>query len=387
MSITFIVTQFLYKGNPRFSWIAGDCLVMQDNIYIPKKSCVGARSFYSHDELIQKAYALAGSDQIRFSLYYPNASSVSIQYGSACLQLQCSDDYWTVQCHILDGFQIIKVYVNGEYVVSPCLPICYSANRICNYIDINQQERVIPCGSLVRETFFSTVLNAFQQLYIYLPPQYNTTAEQRFPVLFLQHGHGENETAWVNQGRIQSICDRLILNNEMVPIIIVMANGMLFRQHEHGVLLSHLDDFEAVLIKEIIPLIDRRYRTLAQKKYRGMAGLSMGSIQTAAITMKHQDIFSCAGLFSGFLHDLLGNDQSHLSAKNLQTYQASMDVFFRSIGDEDEFYPVFSADDAFLEENHIMCTRKIYHGGHEWNVWRQSFTDFIRLIFKEESAK
>ena len=114
-----------------------------------------------------------------------------------------------------------------------------------------------------------------------------------------------------------------------------------------------------------------------------MAGLSMGSLQTTVLTMKHPDIFSAAGLFSGFVQNPLSEGQSYLTKENLERYPDAMDIYFRAIGDTDEFLPAFYSDDTLLQSNGIPCIRRIYSGGHAWNVWKQSISDFIRLIFKE----
>ncbi|EME7221459.1 esterase family protein [Enterococcus faecium] len=361
-----------------------DFLSIRDKNVIHRNKHPGALAQYKYSDILPEPYTLVEDEEIVFRLYYPNAHFVSLEYGSQIVDL-VKKEYWEGRCKRLEGFQAINIEVDGNYILNECLPICIMENQPCNYINLNDNPRLdIPTGSIATEFFYSKEFQSLQRVILYLPPQYYTEKNKRFPVLYLQHGHGENETAWLNQGNLLYICDELIFSKKMVPMIIVMSNGMNFRANTGSFLLDFSNGFERMLVHEIIPLIDDRYRTLCNKKNRGMAGLSMGSLQTSMVTMKHQEIFSCVGLFSGFVQNPLSEEKDYLSQENLLTYSESLSVYFRSIGNNDEFYSFFENDDAFLEKNHITSIRKIYKGGHEWNVWKHSFMDFVQLIFKEE---
>ncbi len=361
-----------------------DLLSLRDKNVIHMNKHPGALAQYNYLDILPKPYELVDDGQIIFKLYYPNAHSVIVQYGIHTIQM-VKGKWWEGGCKRLDGFQMINIILDGNYILNQCFPICFMENQPCNYIDLNDDAKLgVPRGSIVTEMIYSNEFQCLHRVMMYLPPQYYAEPNRRFPVLYLQHGHGENETAWINQGKIHYVCDELIFDKKMTPMIIVMSNGMNFRATSNALLLDFAIGFERMLIQEILPFIDNRYRTLCNKENRGMAGLSMGSLQTSIITMKNQDLFSCVGLFSGFVQNPLSEEKDYLCETNLATYGEAMDVYFRAIGDKDEFYSIFTNDDVFLEQHHIANIRRIYHGGHEWNVWKQCFTDFIQLIFKEE---
>ncbi len=194
-------------------------------------------------------------------------------------------------------------------------------------------------------------------------------SDKRYPVLYLQHGHGENETTWVTQGRMNFIADNLIDEGKAVPSIVVMCNGMTVFDEEGGVRLDYAESFPRMLVEEVIPYIYRRYRTLSDAGHRAMAGLSMGSIQTSIITLNHPELFSYVGLFSGFVQDPLTGYTGHLSPEKLKNYKDRFKVYFRGIGDRAIFLRNFLRDDELLERQKIPSDRRVYEGGHEWRVW------------------
>ena len=143
----------------------------------------------------------------------------------------------------------------------------------------------------------------------------------------------------------------------------------------------------------MIPFVEKKFRAGGKKELRGMAGLSMGSLQTSLIGFDHADMFDCLGIFSGFVTDIIQgsvldmsgrcpSDNAHLKILDDRAkFNSLFRVFFRSMGDKDPFWQFFSHDDEMLEEKGIVQVRKVYDGIHDWNVWRKSFRDFAELIF------
>ena len=127
------------------------------------------------------------------------------------------------------------------------------------------------------------------------------------------------------------------------------------------------------------------FRSYGDKEHRAMAGLSMGSLQTSITAFEHSELFSYVGVFSGFVQDILTQNQSHLTEKNKESFRENNKLFFRGIGAEDRFIDFFKSDDEFLEKSKIKCERKIYKGDHEWKVWRRCLYDFAQLIFREDN--
>ncbi len=356
---------------------------------IPRQLLTAPLTYMCNDLRTPQPYMVLPDGSIRFSLYYPNASSVQLQVlggETHNLTLTKENDLWTGICKPESGLLGVIVIVDGNEVLCSALPIVYSSNRPINMIEIPEEGSVIepqncPHGSVNMEFMPSRISGKLERIYVYLPPDYMTSGKQ-YPVLYLQHGHGENETAWVTQGRMNFIADNLIASGKAVPSIVVMCNGMMISEEEDGVRLRYADGFPKMLTEEVIPYIDGRYRTISDADHRAMAGLSMGSIQTSIITLNHPELFQYVGLFSGFVQDPLAGYTKHLSPEKLQGYKDHFKVYFRAIGDTDIFLRNFLSDDELLERYSIKNDRHIYQGGHEWKVWQHCFHDFYPLIFK-----
>ena len=149
-----------------------------------------------------------------------------------------------------------------------------------------------------------------------------------------------------------------------------------------------------MLVEEIIPMVEKKYQFGGCKEKRGMAGLSMGSVQTTRTVCDHPDLFSEVGIFSGFLRDVIeGNpdrdvvdrkpyEQAHLKAMDNPAFNSYFHTFLRCIGDKDSFLPRFLAEDEIIREKGVHEIRRIYPGEHDWNVWRHCFADFAQMIFQ-----
>lgn len=300
-----------------------------------------------------------------------------------CLALEkAGQGLWEGQFAVSTGFHYADVVVDGTVVLSPWLPIGFGASRPINYIDVPgagdeyYQPGEGPRGTVVRHYFESEITGELESCLVYQPPEFD--ASRAYPVLYLQHGMGENETGWVHQGRGNFILDRLINRGEAEPMLVVMCSGMVQMQGQYD-----REIFPEYLVQDVIPFIERTYKVLGDKWHRAMAGLSMGSIHTSVATLKHPELFGYAGLFSGFLRRLWVDDQSHLDAlDDPEQFARDYRVFFRAMGEGDEFFPRFLEDDAIVEAKGVGMTRKLYQGGHDWQVWRQCLRDFLPLLFK-----
>lgn len=330
------------------------------------------------------AYEVMDSGEINFSLYFPNAKSVIVKSPSASCPLTKKDGYWRGAYHMGTGFIPLTLLVDNNAVLSKQLPIGWGGNEPLNYIEVSEigfdaMTTNVKHGTVAVTYIDSSVTERLERIYVYLPVQYFTEPERKFPVLYLQHGYGENEAVWVNQGKMNFIMDACIADGA-APCVIVMANGMITRRLGDKIIVDYLS-FEDFLIHELIPYTEKQYHVYTDKGHRAMAGLSMGSIQTSHIAMRHQELFSYVGLFSGFFSNPFTQEQVHLSEENIRTWQDNIKVFFRAMGDEDMFLPMFHADDSLIEKEGIIQNRKIYHGGHEWKVWRQCLRDFAGMLF------
>lgn len=359
----------------------------------PRQLLTTPLAYMTEDMRVPQGCTIGPDGNVSFCLYYPNAKSVRLQVlgeEPVCLTLIREKDLWLGSCKPGTGLLAVIVIVDGNEVLSPALPIGYGYNRPVNLVEVPENDNVItprscPHGSVVMDFFESEVSGKLERIYVYLPPDY-MMSDKCYPVLYLQHGHGENETTWVTQGRMNFIADNLIGEGKAVPSIVVMCNGMMTFEEEGGVRLGYAESFSRMLTEEVIPYIDQRYRTLPDAGHRAMAGLSMGSIQTSIISLNHPELFSYIWLFSGFVQDPLTGYTGHLSSEKLRNYKDRFKVYFRGIGDKDIFFRFFLSDDELLERQAISSDRRIYEGGHEWRVWQHCFHDFYQLLFTDHDC-
>ena len=166
----------------------------------------------------------------------------------------------------------------------------------------------VPHGDVRVRWYFSRTTGAWRRAFVYTPPDYDRKATARYPVLYLQHGAGEDERGWSNQGRANFILDNLIAEEKAKPMILVMDCGYAAKPGERPAANAgrgggQNSAFEEVMVNDLIPTIDGNYRTLADKDHRAMAGLSMGSGQALTITLRNLDKFSYIGAFSGTIRN------------------------------------------------------------------------------------
>jgi enterochelin esterase-like enzyme len=333
----------------------------------------------------------------------PAAKSVIVHRGVSdgpVTELQKQPDgVWTA---ILDSngekYATLFYEVDGVYVLNPMSPIGWSHAHPINIINFPQDGidyyllRDVRHGAVARDYYYSKTCGCFKSCLVYTPPGYNKGEGEDLPVLYLQHGYGENETSWVHLGKVNWIMDNLLAEGRAEPCIIVMNNGMVQTEHENGSRSWDALTIERLLLDDCIPYIESNYRAASDKWRRALAGLSMGSMQTSVVTLSHPDVFGYAGIFSGFLGKLagLGNpENNHFAAfddkpKLFESYK----LFFRSIGDSDNYIGQYNAETAMLKEKGLAPEQWkaykeiIYPGGHDWNVWRPSVRDFLSLVFK-----
>jgi len=302
---------------------------------------------------------------------------------------------WSLELKTVNkGFRFVYFYVDGAKVINPLMQVGCGSSMIINVLEIPDEDfylvHDVPHGTVTENYYYSDVTGLHKNCLVYTPPGYMKESAGEYPVLYLQHGHGENERGWVHQGKCNFIMDNLLARGLAEPCIMVMNNGMV--QFESGGV-RKLDPrlLEDMLIKDCIPFIEKTYRVKAGKNNRAMAGLSMGSMQTSVITMKNPDLFGYVGVFCGFVSPLprLFPDGSHLRAlDDAAKFNNDFRVFFRANGvDDDLVMERFESDNRlFIEKGlppgqscHIV---RMYPGSHEWRVWRKCLYDFLQLLFR-----
>ncbi|ORC88973.1 putative esterase [Trypanosoma theileri] len=344
------------------------------------------------DEGVKIVDPSKGTVQVR--LRFPKAQTVVIKTPEKEYPLMKLDDgIWMATFSLPIGFQYIFILVDDADVISPFLPIGFGYSRPINYIEVppptKEKESLyylmqldINHGTVAHEFFQSKVTGRMEKLLVYLPPSYHLGSD-KYPVLYLQHGHGENENGWVYQGKVNIIADNLIAEGKMREMIIVFGNGMVRVNGKDLDAVKYCD----VLVEDVIPFVEKRFRVHADRENRAVAGLSMGSMQASYVSLLHQELFAWVGLFSGFLRFFhLAETKEHLEVlkRDVEGFKKNNRLFFRCMGREDEFFPKFLEDDVILEEIGVTTMRVLYNGRHVWQVWREAARDFLPLLFKPQ---
>ena len=273
-------------------------------------------------------------------------------------------------------------YVDGVRICNPYAGISYGCFDAINTFEVAEKgvdfyfAREIPHGTVSICKYVSKVSSHLKECYVYTPYGYEE-GNERYPVLYLQHGVGENETGWIWQGKNNFIMDYLIAAKKCEKMIVVMSSGYAFREGEHPVF--YPGDFESELIHSIIPYFENNFRVKKGRNYRAMAGLSLGSAQTTDIVAKNMKLFSAAGVFSGVaIHEM----------ERICDSKETLDVVFMSCGCyEDQIRTGMKQIEQKFENAGKYCISKVYEGYHEWHVWRKSLYDFVPLLFRNKGAE
>lgn len=333
-----------------------------------------------------QGFEILADGRVKFRIKAPAAREVAIdQFGTLFPLSRVSEEMWEGVADLGRGFKYFYLKVDGADLLNPYLPIGYGCCRPMNFVDVpvpgEDWDRLadIPHGAIARRYYPSTVTGRIESCLVYTPADF--TPAKKYPVLYLQHGYGENETGWVYQGHVARIADLLLHEGSIREMIIVMGNGM--TQKDGSV--REARAFPQVILADLIPYIEANYPVLTDKWHRAMAGLSMGSYQTSVVTMSNPDKFAYAGVFSGSMTSPRATGpETHLAIlDDAEKFNASFRVFFRGMGTEDQFFARFAADDETLKAKAVNTVRFTYPGGHDWSVWRRCIHDFLPMLFQD----
>lgn len=245
------------------------------------------------------------------------------------------------------------------------------------------EAKPVPHGEVRIRWYHSEVTGELRRVYVYTPPSYNADTKHRYPVLYLQHGVNENESVWIEKGKANFILDNLIAMGKAKPMIVVMDNsyarkkGVPFLPGSSGI-----EAFEEVVLKDLIPLIDSSYRTIANREYRAIAGLSMGAGQALQVGLNNLDKFAWVGGFSSFLQDFDVKKSYGGVFNNAANVNRKLRLLWLGCGTQDQLYTSNKAVHEALEKaaiKHIWLTSS---GGHEWQVWRRYLHNFVPELFR-----
>ncbi|MCR5068683.1 MAG: endo-1,4-beta-xylanase [Prevotella sp.] len=323
----------------------------------------------------------------RFRVVAPDAKSVIVSLGlggrGGTVLRKDKDGAWvgTTDGPMDPGFHYYHITIDGGVFNDPGTHNFFGGCRWESGIEIPAPDQDfyalrtdIPHGTLAKVRFYSKSLDKMQEATVYLPAGYGRLVkgrQERYPVLYLQHGWGENETSWPVQGCTGEIMDNLIADGKVKPFIVVMAYGLTNDVKFGGIGKFTAKEFETVLIDELIPYIDANYLTKADKWHRAMAGLSMGGMETKLITMRRPEVFGYWGLFSGGTY--MPEDIKDPKLVRL---------IFESCGSKENPDGINKSVEA-LKSAGFNAHGLISEGtAHEFLTWRRSLKEMAPLLFK-----
>jgi enterochelin esterase-like enzyme len=356
----------------------------------------------------------AGKVEIRIKA--PDATQVRANFwsGPKLDMAKQPDGAWTVITPpLVPGFHYYTLIVDGAEVSDPGSHAFFGGGKHASAVEVPESGadyyavRAVPHGQ-VREVWYdSKVTGSWRHALVYLPPGYDERTKTRYPVLYLQHGGGEDETGWIRQGRANFILDNLIAAGSCKPLIVVMAYGYARRAglptpdltgkpFGSPEMMKAMQDmaaaFEADVTEALLPFIDSTFRTIPDRDHRAMAGLSMGGMQTFQVTLNHLDLFSHIGGFSGAAGPLVLGEQK-LDPRTAYggvfadpaAFAKKVHLLWLGVGTQEP-----ERMRAGIQRLHASLTEAniphVYYESpgtdHEWQTWRRDLKDFAPRLFQ-----
>jgi enterochelin esterase-like enzyme len=351
----------------------------------------------------------------------PEASHVKLNFwsGPKVDMEKQPDGFWMVTTEpLVPGLHYYTLIIDGADVSDPGSHAFFGGTRHASAVEIPEPGSTyysiqdVPHGQVREVWYHSKVTGTWRHALVYLPPGYDADAKRRYPVLYLQHGGGEDETGWIRQGHANFILDNLIAAREAKPMIVVMAYGYALRAGQSLAdltgkpfgspeMLKAMQDmastFEDDVTQALIPFIDKTFRTRADRDHRAMAGLSMGGMQTFHITLNHLDLFSYIGGFSG-AGGLLAAGASKFDPKadyngvfaDPAEFAKQVHVLWLGVGtaEPERFRTGIRRLHEGLTEANIRHVYVESQGtDHEWQTWRRALKDFAPRLFQDRKPR
>jgi enterochelin esterase family protein len=337
------------------------------------------------DKTVVLALPAAQADSVKATGSFP-AAPVAME--------KDEDGVWQVKLGPLDpGVYFYSFEVDGVQMIDPSsrdihLSLLPNTSRFIVPGDqpLFYEERDVARGTMHIHRHRSSTLGDYRSYYVYTPRQYTHSEIERFPVLYLLHGYTDTEASWRASGYIDVILDNLVSARKAVPMIVVMPFGYAPAQDGDGVgtwgdwFTRVTPRFERYVMRELVPLVDRAYRTQASAKGRAIAGVSMGGGQALSIGLDHSDTFAWIGAFSSAVsrefHGPLLQDADELNAE--------LELLWIGCGKDDFFYEPNTKFIEGLQKSGVRHVAHIGEGGHSWPVWHGYIREFAGLLFKDE---
>jgi enterochelin esterase-like enzyme len=332
-------------------------------------------------------------NRVLFRIKAPDAQRVQIDLGKKYDLAKDTGGYWqTITDSISEGFHYYSLLIDGVVLADPASETFYGMGRMASGIEIPfaggeyYAVKDVPHGDVRIKKYYSGVTNSWRRVFIYTPPDYDNNTKEKYPVLYILHGGGEDEEGWIAQGKTDMILDNLIAAQKAKPMLVVMMDGNLGSGGLAGFGEQSLRMFENELKQVVMPFVEKNFRTETDAGNRALAGLSMGGLQTLYAGIKNTQLFSYLGVFSSgwFANQpALSNPQYDFMKSNAVVINNNLKQLWIAIGGkEDIAYSNCKIMLAKFDEMGIKYSYSEYPGGHTWPVWRNNLYKFAQLLFK-----
>ena len=326
-----------------------------------------------------------------FRIKAPDAQKVQIDLGRKYDMVRQEGGIWeTVTDSLGEGFHYYSLLIDGVAVADPGSETFYGMGRMASGIEVPFKGgeyyalKDVPHGDIRMKRYYSEVSRSWRRFFVYTPAGYDTHTTEKYPVLYLLHGGGEDERGWATQGKTDLIMDNLIAEGKAKPMLIIMLDG---NMASAGFNASALKAFEAELMQAVIPFVEKNYRVRKEPDSRALAGLSMGGIQTLYAGLYHTDMFAHLGVFSsGWLpfYQKIADDQYEFINKNKAAIDSQLRLLWIAMGGKEDI--AYQNCQNMLKEFDALKLKYIYSeypGGHTWPVWRNNLYNFAQLLFNK----
>jgi enterochelin esterase-like enzyme len=343
--------------------------------------------------------------RVTFRLEAPAAHTVQVQpggdengLGTGPFDMQRdADGVWSVTTPpATPGLHYYWLLIDGVAVNDPASETYFGYGKQTSCIEVPEPGAVfsaiqdVPHGEVRARWYQAQTTGDWRRAYVYTPPDYDARSGTRYPVLYLQHGAGEDERGWTTQGRANFILDNLIATGQAIPMIVVMESGYAIKAPTGTVPGPAFwqkmgEAFHALMLRDLIPMIDATYRTIADREHRAIAGLSMGAWQAFDVGLSHLDTFSWIGAFSGPIFESSDLQTAHDGLLcDSETFNRQVRLLWLSAGTaEKRFHQGLQSMHEALEQ--MKIAHEIYTSAgtsHEWQTWRRSLHEFASRLFR-----
>jgi enterochelin esterase family protein len=341
--------------------------------------------------------------RVTFRFIAPYAKKVQVSIANNPFDMTKGDDgVWTYTSEPQDkGYHNYWMLVDSALVIDPATNAFIGYSHMCNGFEIPDPDggfyelKDVPHGNVLIDNYFSQTIKSWRHIFVYTPSGYEANSSTRYPVLYLQHGGGEDERVWIEMGRTNVILDNLIAEGKVKPMIVVMETSAAykpgevppqpFRPQPAGArpgsqpltaarlrMMFSFDTYKEVMLKDLIPFIDGNFRTLTDGNNRALAGLSMGTFVTRVVALPNLDKFAYIGIFSG----------GTVSPSDISD-KSKVKLVFMSFGSRERGADGLKIAADSLQQAGIKSVSYVSPlTAHEWQSWRRSLREFAPLLFK-----